>query len=64
MKQFQFINNSPKYRYRLVVLAKSLKTARAYVKAQGCSSLCHRGLKYIGQGEPANPEQWVAALVR
>lgn len=63
LKPYQFAQSNGRH-FRLVVFAKSLNSARAYVKAQGISSLVHRKLRFVGEGHPNNPETWCAATVR
>jgi len=61
-KPYQFAQETG--HFKLVVFAKSKKAAQQYVKNQAMSSLSHRALKFVGEGQPANPESWVAATVR
>lgn len=50
--------------FKLVVFATSQRKARQYVKNQAMSSLSHRALKFVGAGQPSNPETWVAATAQ
>lgn len=49
--------------FKLVVMAKSLASARRYVGAQS-NSLQHRALRFAGKGLPGTTEGWVAAVAR
>ena len=58
-RAFMFASDRP---FRLVVFAPSITAARKYLKSQrNCRA--HRALKFLGQGEPTDPEKWVAARV-
>ena len=63
MKPYRFTQNNGGH-FQLVVFAKSKQKAINYVKRQAISSLAHRALRFVGEGHPSNPENWVAATVR
>lgn len=59
-KAYRFMQPDNTGGFKLVVLASSLKVARAYVAAG--NSRGHRALRYMGEGHPSHPESWVAAI--
>lgn len=68
MRAFMFTPRSDSTwpHFRLVVFAATPGAAKTYVKNAAISSHAHRGLQYVGEGQPAEKERdrWVAATVR
>lgn len=58
-KAFRFV--SEKGHFKLVVMARTERSARRYVRDQAVSSLAHRALKFVGEGTPTG-DGWTGAV--